>query len=174
MSNDPTADELQEQGELAPEGPVSEHGEEDIARELFEARQQVLRAQADFENYRKRVRRERDEERQFANQPLIMDLLSVVDNLQRALDAGGQASSDGLSEGVRMVAAQIKDVLRQHNCEQIPALGQPFDPHLHEAVGQQPAGDKPPGTVLVEVQGGWKLHDRVIRPAHVIVAASDA
>ena len=138
---------------------------------LQEANDRALRAQAEFENFRKRVRRDMEEERRYAAVPLIRDLLSVVDNLERAVQAASQnETTTGLLEGVKMVTLQFNGVLEQHNCKRIEADGAPFDPHLHEAIGQEQTNQHPPGTVTRVLRVGYQLHDRVIRPAQVMVA----
>jgi molecular chaperone GrpE len=141
---------------------------------LKEARDRSLRAQAELENFRKRTLRTLDEERRFAAVPLLRDLLPVVDNLQRAITAAEQHDSGtGLLAGVQLVATQLAAVLARHHCTPIPAApGCAFDPHLHEAMAQLPATDCPPGHVCQVLQPGYQLHDRVIRPALVFVAAA--
>lgn len=146
-----------------------------LEQSLAEANERVLRVQAELENYRKRVRREMEDERRFAVTPLVRDLLLVVDNLSRAIDAAGQSpDSQGLLEGVKMVAAQLEGVLSQHHCQQIPAVGEPFDPNLHQAIAQEPSDQYAAGTVSRAVQAGYKLFDRVIRPAQVFVSTGPA
>lgn len=163
--------------ELAPgQGPPAAPSAEaqpatlDAVRQEAEAR--VLRAQAELENFRKRMRREMEDERRYASLPLMRDLLSVLDNLHRALGVAGPASpeSGGLVDGVRMVAQELRGVLEKHHCRQIPAQGQPFDPNFHAAIGQVPDSDDPPGTVVQVAVEGFQLHDRVVRPAQVFVS----
>jgi molecular chaperone GrpE len=144
----------------------------DIAKpqqELTEANEKALRIQAEFENYRKRARREMEEERRYALLPFAKDLLTVVDNLERALVAA-QGDGSGLLEGVKMVSAQLQNVLNQHQCVRIDTVGQPFDPNVHQAIAQEPSSEHPAGTVTREAQSGYKLFDRVIRPAQVFVS----
>ena len=105
--------------------------------------------------------------------PLLRDLLPVVDNIQRAIAAAEQAHGGGsLLEGVKLVAQALEAGLAKHDCKRIEAQGQPFDPAVHEAISQQPSADVPPGTVLFVAQDGYTLHDRVVRPAQVIVSTS--
>ncbi|MGQ0636974.1 MAG: nucleotide exchange factor GrpE [Planctomycetaceae bacterium] len=134
--------------------------------------QKYLLAVADFENYRRRVQKEREDDRRFAVLPLARDLLPVLDNLQRALDAA-RASPDaaGLTAGVQMVVKQLDDILARHGVVRIAAIDQPFDPNLHQAIQQTPSPDKPPLTVLAEFERGYKMHDRVVRPSTVVVSA---
>lgn len=144
---------------------------ESLKMQLHDAEDRVLRRQAELENYRRRARRELEEQRKFANQPLLMSLFPVMDNIDRAIAAASQAAdASGLLEGFRMVAQQLVDTVQEHHCQNIDALGQSFDPALHEAISQQPSDEHPSGTVTMVTQVGYQLHDRVIRPAHVIVS----
>ncbi|MBY0527234.1 MAG: nucleotide exchange factor GrpE [Gemmataceae bacterium] len=139
-------------------------------REQFRAL--ALRTQADFENYQKRVRRDTEQERRYWDGPIVLDLLPAMDNLDRATAAARQAGDNGaLVQGVAMVQSQLLDALRRHGITRIDAEGQPFDPNRHQAVMQQPSADQAPNTVLQVLQQGFMLHDRVLRPASVIVAA---
>jgi molecular chaperone GrpE len=148
---------------------------EQLLHDLEDARERALRTQADLDNVRKRMRREMEEERRFASQPLINDLLPVVDNVGRAIEAAEKANESGsLLEGFKMVANQLNAALAKHNCQVIEALGKPFDPHLHEAILQQPSAEHPPGTVIMVVQTGYQLHERVLRPTQVIVSSAPA
>jgi molecular chaperone GrpE len=131
----------------------------------------VQQTRADFENYQKRVQRDLAQERRYAQQPLALDLLASLDNLERATQAAKQAKETGpLVQGVAMVQAQLLDVLRRHGVTPIEALGQPFDPNLHQAVMQQPAANVPPNTVVQVLEQGFMIHDRVLRPARVVVS----
>jgi molecular chaperone GrpE len=152
----------------------SEQEMELVRTELTEARDKMLRAQAELENYRKRARRELDDERKYAEINLLRDLLPVVDNIGRAIDAAGKnAEAASLLEGVRMVQQQLKQLLERHHCRPIAAEGQHFDPAHHEAVMQQVSKTHAPNTVLAVVQTGYQLYDRVIRPAQVVVSKEE-
>jgi molecular chaperone GrpE len=130
------------------------------------------RTQAEFENYQRRNQRIMQEDRQRAVAGVMRDMLTVLDNLQRALAAAQQAGEGGaLVQGVSMVQSQFLDVLRRHGVKPIEALGKPFDHHLHEAVTQVPAPDRPPGTVVQVLEQGFLIDDRVLRPAKVVVSA---
>lgn len=145
---------------------------EPLCKELEEAKDRALRVQAELENYRKRVARQMAEERRYANLPLMRDLLPVLDNINRAIEAAESAhDTAGLLEGFKMVARQLEDVLGRHNCVRIEALHEAFDPNLHEAISQQPSDEYPPGTVVIQTQTGFQLHDRVVRPSQVIVSS---
>jgi molecular chaperone GrpE len=130
-------------------------------------------ARADFENYQIRARRDRDEERRYAQLPLAHDLLAPLDNLERATAAAQKVGEQGpLAQGVTMIVSQLLDVLRRHGVTPIEALGQPFDPNLHQAVMQQPSAGHPPDTVVQVLEQGYRIHDRVLRPARVAVSSA--
>jgi molecular chaperone GrpE len=133
--------------------------------------QRFLRAQADFENFRRRTRKEMEEMQTYAPLSVIEQLLPVLDNFERAI-AAGKTSDDreALQKGVEMVFKQMKQVLDQQGLVAIEAVGQPFDPHIHEAVMQVESEDHEPGYVVEELQKGYKLKDKVIRPAMVKVS----
>jgi molecular chaperone GrpE len=132
----------------------------------------LQRTRADFENYQKRVQRDQAEERRYAHAAIARELLPILDNLQRALDAARrQAESDPLVQGVALVQSQLRDVLGRSGVTPIDALDRPFDPNWHEAVMQQPRSDVAPGTVVAVLEPGYRLHERVLRPARVAVAA---
>jgi molecular chaperone GrpE len=149
---------------------------EDRATRAEQQRDEYLgllqRARADFDNYQKRNQRQMAEERRYAHAGFARDLLSVLDNLQRALAvARQQPEPTALVQGVAMVETQLLDVLRRFGVTPLDALGQPFDPNLHEAVQQQPRNDVAPGTVVAVSEPGYRLHERALRPARVVVAA---
>lgn len=143
-----------------------------LKTDLDDATDRVLRAQAELENYRKRARREIEDERRYATLPLLRDVLPVLDNFQRAIAAAEKTDSSVLLDGVRMIAQTLLSVLAKHDCKQIEALHKPFDPAFHEAISQQPSSEYPPGTVVLVAQDGYTLHDRVVRPAQVIVSTA--
>lgn len=130
---------------------------------------------ADFENARKRLTRDAEAQKKYAAESLARDLLTALDNLDRALVAAKKAGDAGpLVAGVSATATQFLDVLRRYGVTKIECgPGTPFDPNVHEAVTQQPAGEVEPGQIVQVVQQGFMLHDRVLRPACVIVAASE-
>ncbi len=148
---------------------------DEVARlkaELEDVKDRALRGWAELENFRKRTARQMEEERRYAALPLFRDLLPVLDNMKRAVDASAENHDlAGLLEGVKMVVQQFETVLARHHCTPIPALHQPFDPNVHDAILRQPSPDFPPNTVIQEVEQGFRLHDRVVRPSRVIVSA---
>jgi molecular chaperone GrpE len=145
--------------------------ESDVARlqaELADLRDRSVRTMADFENYRKRVARERSEERRYAALELARDILAVVDNLERALSAEG--SAEDLKQGVDLIHRQLDETLRRHGVHRVASVGEPFDPSLHEAVARFEDPELAAPTVSEEMQSGYLLHDRLLRPAMVKVA----
>jgi molecular chaperone GrpE len=133
----------------------------------------LQRTQADFENYQKRTQRDRAEEGRFAHAPFARELLRVLDDLQRALIAAEQEGKPtALIQGVNLVKTQLLDIFGRFGVTPIDALGQPFDPNLHEAVAQQPQADVAPGTVVHVLEPGYRVHERILRPAKVMVSAA--
>ncbi len=128
------------------------------------------RVQADFDNYRKRAAREQERLVAHAHERLVRDLLPVLDDLERALDAAERHEEAALVDGVRLVEQSLRGALEKEGLAEIPADGA-FDPHVHEAVMSRPDEGAEPGAVLEVVQRGYRLGDRVIRPARVVVAA---
>jgi molecular chaperone GrpE len=157
--------------------PADETRDEELSRLRqagAEAEKRVLLAQAEAENFRKRLRRDVEEQLKFAAVPLIHDVLQVRDNLVRALEAAsGNHESSGLSAGVAMVVKQLDDALAKHGIHEIPAAGELFDPNFHEAISQMPSQEHPSGTVALVAQTGFQMHDRVIRPAQVVVSTGN-
>jgi molecular chaperone GrpE len=134
----------------------------------------LQRTRADFENYQKRNQKERDQERRYYVSGLAGDLLTVIDNLERATAAATQAGEQGpLVQGVGLVQNQFLDILKRHGVTPIQAQGKPFDPNLHQAVMQQAAPGQPPNTVVQVLEPGYVIHDRVLRPAKVAVSKPD-
>ncbi|HXU46477.1 MAG TPA: nucleotide exchange factor GrpE [Thermoanaerobaculia bacterium] len=148
-----------------------ETSEEEVAklrRELEEARDRSIRTLADFDNYRKRSEREREEMRRYAIAEATREFVGVADNLERALDAGGAA--EDLKRGVELILRQMQESLKRVGVREVAALGAPFDPAVHEAVAREESRDVTAPTVVAEFQRGYLLHDRLLRPAMVKVA----
>jgi molecular chaperone GrpE len=136
-----------------------------------------LRAAADFENFKKRATRERAEAVQFANAALLQKLLPVLDNFEMAQAAAQDAQGDKLASlqtGIAMIQQQLKGALTEAGLEEMDASGKPFDPTFHEAVSQQETDIVPEGQVIQQIRKGYKLRDRLLRPAAVIVAKKPA
>lgn len=146
---------------------------EDLSAELVETKDRLIRLHADFENYRRRAQREREEAVRYGTQNLFKDLLTTVDNLERAIDharMGGGADLENLLQGVELVQKGLVGLMSTYGVEEIDALGKLFDPALHEAMAQAPDASQPANTVLEVLQKGYKLRDRLLRPARVIIA----
>jgi molecular chaperone GrpE len=139
--------------------------------------ERLLRSTADFENFKKRAAREKQEAIKFANESLLQKLIPVLDNFDMAQSAAQNAQSDAvqsLQTGVNMIHQQFKNVLTEFGLEEIDATEKKFDPNLHEAVSQKETGQHPEGHVVQQLRKGYKLRDRLLRPASVVVAKKPA
>jgi molecular chaperone GrpE len=154
---------------------------EDLAQKLKLKEQEaqenydrLLRVSADFDNYKKRASRDMEEFRKFSNQSLIKEMLSVVDNLELAINStnGHKTIDKGLLDGLAMTHTEILKVFEKFSVKPIIAKGQPFDPTFHEAVMQEATDEYPANTVINELQKGYLIHDRLLRPSMVVVASS--
>ncbi len=137
----------------------------------------LLRTTADFENFRKRAARERQDSIRYANEALMQKLITVLDNFEMAQSAAQSGTADSLQsfqEGVSMIYQQLRGVLTEAGLEELDATGQKFDPNFHEAVSQQESADVPEGQVLQQLRKGYKLRERLLRPASVVVAKPPA
>ncbi|MCC2670196.1 MAG: co-chaperone GrpE [Armatimonadetes bacterium] len=182
----PDVDEQQEAaGETtAAAGEVSEAAEADdtatdsrveaLEREAAEWRDRCLRQAAEADNLRRRTLREAEDAKRYGNERLVGDLLPVLDNLARALDAASQTDNfEALKSGVEQIYRQLDDLLSRSGLTRITSVGEPFDPNLHEAIMQvEPEGDQEPGQVVEELRAGYRLNDRVVRPSLVKVTSS--
>lgn len=139
-----------------------------LRREVADLRDRSVRTLADFDNYRKRSERERQDIRRYAVVEPLRELLGVMDNLELALSAGG--SADDLKRGVEMIHRQMGDLLRRLGAKEVPAVGQPFDPAVHEAVAREEDPAVKTATVKEELRRGYTIHDRLLRPSMVKVA----
>jgi molecular chaperone GrpE len=164
-------------GEASPAGAAPGEAEAKVAAELAklqaekaELLQTLIRRQADFENYRKRVERERREDHDRAIAQFAEPLLAVLDSFERALAAHRDAAYEEYRKGFELLYRQLVDLLARHRITRMETAGQRFDPYLHHAVERVETEAVPDGTVLEEMQAGYKLRDRVLRPAMVKVA----
>lgn len=148
----------------------------DLRRENSDLKDKYLRAHADMDNLRKRTEREKDDAAKYANTRFARDLLTIGDTFQRALASVPSGAADidpvlkSLVDGVQMTEREFLSVLEKHGVERIEAHGQPFNPHLHQAVMQQANAEVPDGTVITVFQPGYTIEDRTLRPAMVIVS----
>ena len=140
--------------------------------QLNEARDQVLRAQAEAQNAMRRAERDVEKAHKFGQEKLVGDLLVVVDNLERSLSAteGSEVTLETIKEGVELTLKSLMDTLKRHSVEQIDPDGQPFDPELHQAMTMVPSPDQEPNSVINVFQKGYTLHGRLVRPAMVVVS----
>lgn len=133
--------------------------------------EQLMRVAADFENYKRRHAREREEQAKFAGQNLVTSLLPVVDNLERALQTEIKPEELGnVVEGIRMIQKQFMEVLQKAGVSALEAVGQPFDPNFHEGIMTEENGEVPDETILQEFQKGYMMHDRLLRPSVVKIS----
>ncbi len=176
MSNDekkPDSNEQQSFVEgVTPAESAAETGV-DFEAQAKENHEKYLRALADFDNFKKRSIKERSELIKYGSEALALDLLEVVDNFERAL-ASANGEKSPLKDGVEMIYKQLNDLLSKHGVRGESSLGKPFDPQMHQAISQAPAGDYPSGTVCSELKKAYFLKDRLIRVGQVVVASSDS
>src|SRR3954454_24949379 len=152
--------------------PTAKTDAPDATDELAAQGERLLRLQAEMQNLRNRTSREIADERKYAALPVLTDLLPVIDNIDRAIEAAEKAGeADNLLAGFRLVKQQLHTILSRNECVPIPAENEVFDPNFHQAILQQPSADVPAGNVMMVTQQGYKLHDRVVRPAQVIVSS---
>ena len=143
----------------------------EVKEQLATEKDRVLRLSAEFENYKKRKQRESDEFKKFANETIFKQLLTVVDNLERAISSTPKNSNeDGLVEGVKLTHKEIIKLFETFNVKPVEAENQLFDPNFHQAVTQEETDEFPENTVSKVLQKGYLLHDRLIRPAMVVVS----
>lgn len=139
--------------------------------EIAKLRDQLLRTAADFDNFRKRSRREADDAQKRGRESAIKDLLPVFDNLERAAShAEGTSDAKSMADGLRMVLKQFNDTLDKMGVKRVQTVGTPFDPSVHEAIQHLPSADHPSGVILAEVQSGYSMGDHLIRAAMVVVS----
>ncbi len=148
---------------------------DDAKQETAQTYDRYLRVAADFENYKKRTSREMDDLRKYAKEALLRDLLSAVDNLERAIEssADNQNQDQGIIQGVDMTLKELLKILEKNQVKPVEAVGEMFDPAYHQAFMTEESGEHPDNTVLKELQKGYTLHDRLLRPAMVVVAKTE-
>lgn len=172
------AEEVQAACETGVDQPENANQPGNPAAELGEAlaaeKDRVLRLQAEMENLRARTSREVSDIQRYAAMPILRDLLPVIDNVDRAIEAAEQNTGEGIVQGFKLVRQQLLTVLEQHHCRPIEAMGAPFNPDFHEAILQQPSDEQPANHVMHVAQEGYQLHDRVVRPAQVIISSGPA
>ncbi len=175
MSDDPqTAQTENDPNPSAAEGATSDPGGETALAQITQERDQYLnllqRTQAELVNYRKRAQAQAESDRLYAISNLAADILHVLDNFERALEAARASGASSIAEGLDLVYKQLLGTLAKHGVEPIESVGQPFDPNMHEALTQLPDPEHPEGTVVKEFGKGYRIKDRVLRPSRVAVS----
>ena len=141
-----------------------------LKQELADTFARYQRAAADLENYKRRSRQELVERTQYANEQLVLKLLPLLDNFQRALEHAPEGTDPQWFDGIKLIARQFEDILRAQGVSSIPAVGEKFDPTQHEAIASEETDEHEEGTVVEEMQKGYRLHRKVLRPTLVKVA----
>ncbi|MBV9009008.1 MAG: nucleotide exchange factor GrpE [Verrucomicrobia bacterium] len=175
-----TETEPREEDRIPPPKTTSPEGEPDggddpvasLQGDLDRFRDLAMRTQADFENYKKRAAREREDGIKYANSSLLERLVAIVDNFELGLSAAREEGEKSpIYAGMKMVLKQLNDFLADNGLQSIDAVGQKFDPNLHEAIGHEPSNDVAEGKVIRQTRRGYKLKDRLLRPAAVVVSS---
>ena len=173
-----TTDERNAEG-AGPAAEKADAGPAAVGDELVQAQKQrdeyldlLQRSRAEFANFQKRTKAQAEQNQVYAVSNLAVDLVGVLDNFERALDAARGSGAQGIVDGLELVHRQLLSALAKHGVEPIPALGQPFDPNQHEALVKQSSSDHPPGTVVAELGRGYRMKDRVLRPTKVAVSVA--
>ncbi len=180
--NEDLENEMENPAVVEPEVVAVEDETEALQNQLTQAleeskshQEQYLRTLADMENLRKRTQRDKEELAKFANESILREILPVIDNLERAVEHAEQAESDdGLFEGVQLTLTQFSQLLDKFGVEPVDAIGQPFDPAYHQAMGLLESEDHPANTVVQQMQKGYQLNKRLLRPAFVMLAKTPA
>ena len=173
--NSPNSPETSSSAQEASQSPADENAAKisKLEEQVKAEQQKYVYLYAEFDNYKKRLVREREELVKYGFEKAARDVLQVADNLQRAMDHIPESTDKNLRAGIQMVLDQLNSTLQKHGVEAVAASGKGFDPHLHEAVGQLPS-ESPAGTVIQEHQKGYVLHGRLLRPARVIISSGPA
>jgi len=175
-----TKDDANKRSTSSPENASAEQGDGDDSMATMQAdldrfRDLAARSQADFENYKKRCAREKDEAIKYANSSLLEKLVPIVDNFELGLEAArGQGEKSPIYSGMKMVLKQLEDFLAANGLQVIEAVGQRFDPNLHEAIAHEPSDEAPEGTVTRQTRRGYRFKDRLLRPSSVAVSSGQA
>ena len=180
MKKIPVTDDEHRVGATAsvPSGPPPAEEQEEMASlqaDLDRFRDLALRSQADFENYKKRCQREKEEAIKYANTSLLERLVTIIDNFELGLSAAkGEGENSAIYSGMSMVLKQLNDFLTDNGLQSIEAEGQPFDPNLHEAIGHEPSDAIPENHVIRQTRRGYRFRDRLLRPSSVVVSSGAA
>ena len=168
---EPAADgEPVEQAQAAPAAEEKPQGPDPKAQ-ITRLKEQLLRTAADFDNFRKRARRDVEEASRRSKEQAVSEMLPLVDNLERAVEsAGGATDVEAVTSGIKMVLRSFSDIAGRLGLERVEAVGQVFDPNLHDAVQQVETDEHPPGTIVTEITPGYRLGDKLLRAALVVVS----
>ena len=167
----PTASPEQDEAAM-PETTQLEDDADGLQADLDRFRDLALRSQADFENYKKRSAREKEEAIKYANSSLLERLIAIVDNFELGLEAArAEGEKSPIFSGMSMVLKQLMDFLADSGLQPIDATGQKFDPNLHEAIAHEPSDEVPEGTVVRQTRRGYRMKDRLLRPSSVVVSS---
>lgn len=169
-------EETSETSESSESSELSEHEQELAAlkQALEEQKDRNLRLQAEFDNFRRRTRQEKEEFAKYASSKLIEQLLPVLDNFERAMDSSNSSQDfESLKKGIEMVMRQMKQVMEEEGLQEIEAVGQPFNPEFHQAVMQVESDEHEEGMIVEELQKGYKLKEKVLRPSMVKVSGGN-
>ncbi|MEN3370119.1 MAG: molecular chaperone GrpE [Verrucomicrobiota bacterium] len=148
---------------------------EELQADLNRFRDLALRSQADFENYKKRCTREKEEAIKYANSALLEKLIAIIDNFELGLEAArAEGENSPVFSGMSMVLKQLMDFLTENGLQAIDAAGQKFDPNLHEAIAHEPSDEFPEGVVVRQTRRGYRMRDRLLRPSSVVVSSGPA
>src|SRR5215510_10737950 len=166
-------DERRDNGAADEPETLREPDVEELKRQLDEKQDRLLRALAEVDNVKRRTQRERDEYVRYANESLVRELVPVLDNFDRALEAArATREAAKVVEGITLIQRELLRVLERVGVTRYSALGERFDPNRHEATGRAVSGEQPPDTIVAEIAPGYMLNGRLVRPAQVIVAAA--
>ncbi len=141
-----------------------------IQAELDKAKNDYLYLLAEFDNYRKNAIKERSELVKYGSEKFIREMLGIIDDFERALEAPADADPGSFRQGVEMIAKSLRQLLQKFGVEEVKAEGVPFDPNVHDALGSEPRADVPAGQIIRVLKKAYKMHDKLLRPAQVIVA----
>jgi molecular chaperone GrpE len=176
---EPSAEPSATENQISQTPPETEPVADDVTAKLQAAERQaeesydrLLRISAEFDNYKKRTAREMQDVVKYATEKMAKELLVVVDNLERAIEAAGaeRTEDDPLVKGIHLTLGEVLKILDRHKIQPVKALGEPFDPTFHQAMMQEEVEDQPPNTVVREMQKGYTMHDRLLRPSMVVVS----
>jgi len=173
--SNPNQEQSQTEGQMASPGETEDDATEGLQADLDRFRDLALRSQADFENYKKRAAREKEDAIKYANSSLLERLIPIVDNFDLGLEAArGEGEKSPIFSGMNMVLKQLMDFLTDQGLQPIDAAGQKFDPNLHEAIAHEPNDDVPENIVIRQTRRGYRMKDRLLRPSSVVVSSGPA